>query len=329
MKTELLNYSLPQERIASRPPLSRDAGKMLKVTEQGCSDGWVKSFVDEIKAGDLVVLNQTKVRRARLDVYRPKSEQGGGAKVELLLLGVLAQGTWEALGKANRPIHPGDEFLLEELRFQVVDKSSDGTLELAINGDIESVLNERGAMPIPPYMKRKGDHEDIERYQTVFAQELGSAAAPTAGLHLTEEALAGLLAKGVNIARVRLHVGIGTFRPVSSDDLDQHDMHSEELEVTDEVVQCINRTKAQGGRVIAIGTTVVRALESSYDHLTDQLGPMHGATRLLIQPGYQFKVVDALLTNFHQPKSTLLALVSAFIGRERLMSAYQFALDND
>ena len=201
MKTQLLDYSLPEERIAKRPPESRDAGKMLTLTQEGMVDGWVRQLIEQIEPGDLVVLNETKVRKARLDVYRPRHENGGGAKVELLLLGMLAQGTWEALGKANKAIQVGDIFELHDSRFTVVNKSDDGTLELKVEGDVEALLQDYGVMPIPPYLRRKSDESDNERYQTVFARELGSAAAPTA--------VARVLSEDEKVARVSVKTWIG------------------------------------------------------------------------------------------------------------------------
>jgi len=288
----------------------------------------VVDLVDEVQAGDLVVLNETRVRQARLHVHRPKSaDGGGGARVELLFLHPLGGTDWAALGKANRPLRVGDELEAQDLSLRVKSRGSDGTLVLEVHGELESVLLRDGSMPIPPYMERIADDEDIERYQTVFSNELGSAAAPTAGLHLTEDMISRMKAKGVRFAQVILHVGIGTFRPVKADDLDEHPMHSEDVEVGTLAAEEIAEARKRGGRVIAIGTTVVRALESCAD--STQLGQVLAqkkSTNLLIQPGSELRVVDALWTNFHQPRSTLLALVSAFVGQERLMKVYAEAV---
>ncbi len=329
VRTELLDYHLPQELIATRPLAERSGGRLCVVEERRLRHITVASFVEEVGAGDLLVLNETRVRQARLMVRRPTSaDGGGGARVELLFLHPLGASSWAALGKANRPLRPGDLLEAEGLAIVVRERAGQGTLVLDIQGDLESTLLAHGTMPIPPYMDRQGDDEDVERYQTVFARELGSAAAPTAGLHFSEEMLAEIQRRGVRIARVVLHVGIGTFRPVSVEDLDDHPMHFEEIEVGQEVVAAIEETRRQGGRVVAIGTTVVRALESASDPARPgQVVRTSGPTNLLIQPGYVFSVVDALWTNFHQPKSTLLALVGAFAGMERMKHAYSEAVD--
>jgi S-adenosylmethionine:tRNA ribosyltransferase-isomerase len=252
----------------------------------------------------------------------------GGARVELLFLHPFGDGRWAALGKGNRPFRVGDQLRSATLTVRVSSKEADGTLLLAPEGDVESVLLEEGLMPIPPYMDRPGDEADVERYQTVFAEELGSAAAPTAGLHLTEAMLTQMEERGAEIGRLTLHVGVGTFRPVVADDLDQHRMHHESIQVTEDLVDQVRLTRARGGRVVAIGTTVVRALESAADLREPGLVvATQKSTDLLIQPGYRFLVVDSLLTNFHQPRSTLLALVSAFAGLGRVREAYQYALD--
>jgi len=259
---------------------------------------------------------------------------GGGGAVELLFLRPLAENTWEALGRAGSRIKTGDHFESAEagLQLVVLETRQNGTLVLEANGDVERALEAIGEMPLPPYMKRSAVEADASRYQTVFARHLGSAAAPTAGLHLSEGLLTRIRERGVTLGRVVLHVGLGTFRPVSAADLDQHDMHEEWYSVDAELVEQIAKTRARGGRVVAIGTTVVRALESAALASKARGGALEageGSTRLLIQPGYRFQLVDALWTNFHQPRSTLLALVSAFVGRDRLLSAYAWALEHN
>lgn len=332
---------------------------MLVLGCEGMQHRWVRELCELIPEESLVVLNETRVRRARLFGRRPqlsgedaseggRSQQGGG-RVELLLLGPTPLGTWRALGRANRPLRPGDSIDIpcDEradatgegdalARFRVLEKEPDGTLVLqpeastgaAVPAEaVERALEKQGRMPLPPYMRRPDEAGDAERYQTVFARELGSVAAPTAGLHLTERSLARLEQRGVEFGRLVLHVGVGTFRPVTADDFDQHDMHTEHLEVTGKLVEQLARARSRGAPVVAIGTTAVRALESAADperpgHVVEFAGP----TSLLIQPGYRFQVVDALLTNFHMPKSTLLALVSAFAGRQRVLAAYEEAI---
>ncbi len=335
MKTELFDYELPEELIATRPPDERDGARMLVLGRDGVEHAAVRELAERIEPGSLVVLNETRVRRARIPCQRPKLEgtAGGGGKAELLLLEHMPSGDFRALGRANKPLRDGDRLEARGLDILVVGRESDGTLHVRLSPsgegagkDVEAVVEEHGEMPIPPYMRRGADSHDVERYQTVFARELGSVAAPTAGLHLTPLALERLAERGVNVGRLVLHVGVGTFRPVTVDDLDQHDMHSEQIDVSEELASQIAETRRRGGRVIAIGTTAVRALESAAD--PERVGlvrPFRGPTRLLIQPGYAFRVVDGLLTNFHMPKSTLLALVSALAGRERILSAYSEA----
>lgn len=328
MRTELLDYELPEELIAKRPPERRDGGRLCIVERSGVRHGSVKDLVSEIQPGDLVVLNRTKVRKARLFCERPRTPVGGGARVELLFLHETADGLWVALGKVNRPLRKGDEIVSPGLILRVAERAADGTLTLRADGDVEAELERNGTMPIPPYMQRPGDDGDVGRYQSVFSEKIGSAAAPTASLHLTSEMLSRFQEeRGARLGNVILHVGLGTFRPVTVDDLNHHKMHSESIEVGPDLVQQINTTRAQGGKVVAIGTTVVRALESARDpERPGHVRAFSGSTDLLIQPGYRFSVVDRLLTNFHQPRSTLLALVSAFAGLKRTKSAYETAL---
>lgn len=330
MKTELFDYELPEELIATRPPEERDGARMLVLGRSAVEHRGVRELAEQIEPGALVVLNETRVRRARLQCRRAqRSLHAGGGRAELLLLEPGKGGVWRALGRANKPLREGDRLEAPGLDVVVAGKEGDGTLLVRLEPsadaatEIEAVIERCGEMPIPPYMRRAADALDVERYQTVFARELGSVAAPTAGLHLTPRALRLLEERGVRVGRLILHVGVGTFRPVTAEDLDQHEMHSEWLEVSEDLARAIEQTRSEGGRVIAIGTTAVRALESAADPERPGLvRPFRGQTRLLIQPGYAFRVVDALLTNFHMPKSTLLALVSAFAGRERVLSAY-------
>lgn len=327
MRTELLDYRLPRELVAVRPPERRDGGRLCIVEERGVRHCLIRDLRGEIRPGDLVVLNRTKVRKARLTCRRPTVEAKGGARVELLFLHPHEDGTWAALGKANRSLRSGDQLEAHGARFGVLDRAPDGMLRIESDADVEGVLEHAGTMPIPPYMGRSGDAEDVSRYQTVFSEELGSAASPTAGLHLTEEMLYAFQKQGAEIGRITLHVGVGTFRPVATEDLDDHPMHSESIEVDETIVRQVRETRTRGGRVVAIGTTVVRALESAGDDSDHgHVRPTRRLTNLLIQPGYRFAVVDAMLTNFHQPKSTLLALVAAFAGLERTQGAYREAV---
>lgn len=334
MKTALFDYELPPDLVADRPPSERNGGRMLTVTELGVKHEQVRSFSSQLTPNDLLVVNETRVRKARLLCFRKQHDKGKGdraaskgGKVELLFLHPLQGNHWAALGKANRPLRPGTVLEVPELRLEIKDRDAEGVLSVAVDGDLDAALARLGQMPIPPYLQRESDLTDESRYQTIFARELGSAAAPTAGLHLTSEMMTEFESRGVRLAKIVLHVGVGTFRPVSADDLDHHLMHKEQISVSDDVRDAIAETRRQGGRVVAVGTTVVRALESARSETEPgQVVPTSKWTNLLIQPGYRFSVVDALLTNFHQPKSTLLALVSAFAGYETTMSAYQAAI---
>lgn len=326
MKTELFDYPLPEQLIASRP-LERRSDARLLVLERGrVAHRQVRDFAELAPEGALLVLNDTRVRRAR--VLATRAESGG--RIELLLLRPLEQTAvgelWEALGRANKPLRPGTRIHAHAgFWAEVVALTEDGLLSVRVEaeGGVEHWLHQYGHVPIPPYMRRADDALDSERYQTVFAKALGSVAAPTAGLHFDTEMLDRLAARGVVTATLTLDIGLGTFRPVSADDLDRHPMHAETIAVGPEAAAAVASARARNAPVIALGTTVVRALESAADPQNPgQIRPFFGETRLLIQPGHAFSVVDALFTNFHQPKSTLLALVCAFAGREAVLEAY-------
>jgi len=327
LKTALFDYALPERSIAVRPLPERDAARLLVVGEHGLEHRAVRDFAELVPEGALVVLNDTRVRRARVLAKR----KGSGGKIELLLLERLADDggreRWQALGRANKPLRVGTELEAPGLEGRIAAQGELLEVSLAAEGGVEAWLERSGHVPIPPYLGRLDEPSDGERYQTVFAEKLGSAAAPTAGLHLTERSLARLRERGVAVSTLTLAIGLGTFRPVEADDLDRHTMHSETLEVNAALVAAVAGARERGAPVVAVGTTVVRALESAAD--PERLGhvrPFAGATRLLIQPGYAFRVVDALLTNFHQPRSTLLALVSAFAGHARVLEAYAVAV---
>ncbi len=328
MRVELLDYRLPEGAIAQRPTAERDGARLLVVEEHATSHAKMADWVSLVPAGALVVLNDTRVRRSRL---RLKKVTGGNVELLILDASGAASGSrvWTALAHANRPLRIGTELSLGPVRLTVIERGASGELHLAVSGemDTEPFFERYGLVPLPPYIRRSAVEEDAERYQTVFADRVGSAAAPTAGLHLTEPMLAALASRGIEVAFVTLHVGGGTFIPVRSADLDDHPMHAETYSVSKALAEQVGAARARGAPVVAVGTTVVRALESAHDvaragHLTAR----SGQTRLLIQPGYRFRVVDALLTNFHAPRSTLLALVSAFAGQRRLAAAYQVAL---
>lgn len=326
--THHFDYELPPELIAQTPPEERDGGRLLVVSPSGAlEDKLVKELPSLVEPGDLVVVNDSKVRPARVHCRRPVQPDGGGGRVELLFLADLGGGAWEALGRATRPLRPGDELEFPDGRgrVRIEDKRAQGSVIVRADFDLDTVLRDVGEMPLPPYVERPVHALDKERYQTVFAKELGSAAAPTAGLHLTEQLLGALEERGARVGRVTLHVGLGTFRPVQTEDLDDHPMHAEWLNVSGALVELIEDARARGARILAVGTTVVRALESSVDE-EGRLQPGSRTTDLLIQPGYRFQVVDGLLTNFHMPRSTLIALVSAFAGLDRIKDAYAHAV---
>lgn len=328
MRTDLFDYSLPPELIAQRPLASRDAARVL-VLHDPVEHRSIRDLPKLIPAGALLVLNDTRVFCARLLGTRAP---GGGAAELLLLRRSGPPGpreTWRALARPKRRLRPEMQLDFGEIRGTVLGPSDAGELvvELEAEPSVEAALERVGHVPLPPYVRRDDEPADRERYQTVYASHTGSVAAPTAGLHLTRELLRRIEQRGVTIAHLTLHVGPGTFRPVSADDLDDHDMHSEQLFIGPDLVAAVRAARFRGAPVVAVGTTVVRALESAADpQRRGHVLPLQGETRLLIQPGHDFRVVDALLTNFHMPKSTLLALVAAFAGIDRVRAAYAAAI---
>lgn len=336
MRVDLFDYELPEERIARHPAPERDRARLLVVDPSRVTldDRTVADLPELLPAGALVVLNDTRVIRARL--LGEKAESGGKVEIFLVerLAGAASRERWRALGRASKPLRPSGTVRLAggALVARVEAKhDDDGTLEVTLETtdgtDVAAAVEAHGRVPLPPYLRRDAEAADAERYQTVFARVPGAVAAPTAGLHLTTELLERLRARGIAIATLTLHVGLGTFQPVTATDLDEHAMHAETYEVPPALVAAIAEARARGKPVVAIGTTVVRALESAADpERPGHVVARAGSTRLLIQPGYELRVVDALLTNFHLPRSTLLALVSAFVGRERLLAAYREAI---
>lgn len=326
MKTADFDYDLPQELIAQDPLEQRDSSRLL-ILDKETGERTHKIFhdiIDYLHEGDCLVINNTKVIPARLIGER----EGTGGKVEVLLLKRRSDNVWETLVKPGKKARPGmrlsfgDGLLHAEVQ-EVVDEGN-RLIRFEYEGIFEEILDQLGQMPLPPYITHQ--LKDKNRYQTVYAKYEGSAAAPTAGLHFTEELLEQIQAKGVKIARVTLHVGLGTFRPVKVEDVTEHHMHTEFYHVSEEAADIINEKKKQGGRVICVGTTSCRTIESAAD---DQ-GIVHateGDTDIFIYPGYQFKVLDCLITNFHLPESTLLMLVSALAGKENIMAAYREAVE--
>ncbi len=320
------HYELPEHLIAHRPPSQRTASRMLVIDRQS-GERADRRFTDlpgYLRPGDLLVLNDTRVIPARLEAAKAT-----GGRVEVMIERVIdaEAGTLLVQLRANRAPRPGAELALPEGAGAVV-AGREGRffhLQLADYGpDLWGYLERVGRVPLPPYIRREDDPEDRERYQTVFAQRPGAVAAPTAGLHFDEAMLERVRGLGVSVACVTLHVGAGTFAPVTSDNLEAHSMHAERLQVSSETVAEVDACRQRGGRVVAVGTTVVRALESAAAE--GRLQPFTGETKLFITPGYRFRVVDGLLTNFHLPESTLLMLVSAFGGYQPVMAAYRHAV---
>ena len=326
------DYDLPQERIAQAPVEPRHSARLMLVPPRGMPNdavrhGQVWDLLSELQAGDLLVVNDTRVLKARLKVRR-----AGGGLSELLVLEPRGEGQWLCLARPAKRMRPGDVLTIDGtsigLTVLAEDAASGGRLvqfpsDCADAETIEDLLNQCGEVPLPPYIDRH-DPNDAERYQTRYADRPGAVAAPTAGLHFSDELLSALQRKGVRMARITLHVGLGTFRPVETEDLTQLQLHSEWIEVSEAVVEAIQTCT---GRVIAVGTTSVRALEGAAQTHGGVLKPFTGPVNLVIQPGYRFAVVQGLLTNFHLPKSSLLLLVSALIGREKLLALYQEAID--
>lgn len=325
MKTSDFYYDLPKELIAQDPLEDRSSSRLLHLSMK---DGSVEhrhftDILDYLKDGDCLVINDTRVIPARLYGHK----EGTGALIEILLLKRKKDDIWECLVKPGKKARPGAKITFGNgiLTGEILDVVEEGNrlIQFHYEGIFEEILDQLGEMPLPPYITHK--LQDKNRYQTVYAKHDGSAAAPTAGLHFTEELLKKVQEKGVNIAHVTLHVGLGTFRPVKVDDVEQHHMHSEFYMVEEDQAELINRTKKQGGRVIAVGTTSCRTLESA----SDEDGVVHagsGWTEIFIYPGYRFKMIDGLITNFHLPESTLMMLVSALAGKERIMAAYEEAV---
>ncbi|SFJ60856.1 S-adenosylmethionine--tRNA ribosyltransferase-isomerase [Terrisporobacter glycolicus] len=327
MKTSDFYFDLPEELIAQVPILDRSSSKLMVVDKETgeVSHKIFKDIIDYLNPGDCLVLNDTRVIPARLI----GSKEGTGGKIEFLLLKRNEDDTWETLVKPGKRAKIGTRFSFGEgkLIAEVVGMGDDGAriVKFEYEGIFEEVLDELGNMPLPPYITER--LEERERYQTVYSKHNGSAAAPTAGLHFTDELLQKMKDKGIDLAFVTLHVGLGTFRPVKVDDVLEHDMHSEYYMVTQEAADKINRAKENGKKVITVGTTSTRTIES----VADENGKMKAAsgwTKIFIYPGYKFKVVDKLITNFHLPESTLIMLVSALAGKENVLNAYNSAVEN-
>ena len=326
MNTADFDFHLPEELIAQTPLEKRDSSRLLIVDRETgqFSDQHFDNIIDQLEPGDALVMNNTRVLPARL--YGTKPETGG--HVELLLLKNTQGDFWEVLAKPAKRLRVGAHVSFGDGRLTatVTEELEHGgrIVRFDYQGIFLEVLESLGEMPLPPYIHEK--LEDRERYQTVYAKENGSAAAPTAGLHFTEELLDKIAAKGVKLVYLTLHVGLGTFRPVSVDNLEEHEMHSEFYSLSEEAAETLRQVKASGHRIIAVGTTSIRTLETIGSKFDGQIQADSGWTNIFIKPGYQWKIVDAFSTNFHLPKSTLVMLVSAFAGRQLTLQAYEHAI---
>jgi S-adenosylmethionine:tRNA ribosyltransferase-isomerase len=325
------DYHLPKELIAQQPLANRSDARLMVVdrAEQSIEHAYIRDLPEILRPTDCLVLNDTKVVPARLVGHRERT----GAKWTGLFLAADEHGAWQILGKTRGHLEPGETLLLEapgsggDQRLRLLAKLEEGiwAARPEPGGDPWEILNRVGRVPLPPYIRGGEMNEsDVESYQTTFAQRPGSVAAPTAGLHFTPELLTRLAHEGIEQARVTLHVGIGTFRPISAERLDQHVMHSEWCEISDKTVEQLNAVRSRGGRVVAVGTTSVRTLETAAQ--SGALKPYRGETKLFVRPGFHFHAVDALLTNFHLPKSTLLILVRTFGGEALMRRAYEEAI---
>lgn len=327
MKTEDFNYLLPEEMIAQFPLKDRDYSKLLVLDKKSgnIEHKYFYDICEYFNAGDVLVLNDTRVLPARIFGNRPKKEE----KIEVLLLSKQSDDIWECLVRPGKKMKIGTIIEFSNiLKGEVLDitESGERIIKFTYDGIFENILDEVGIIPLPPYIHEK--LEDKERYQTIYSKYKGSVAAPTAGLHFTEELLKKIREKGVKTVYLTLHVGLGTFRPVKEDNIEDHIMHTEIYNVPEETIDVIKKAKKSGNRIFAVGTTSVRTLES-LSHSDTGFKAGYGDTNIFIYPGFEFKIVDVLITNFHLPKSTLLMLVSAFSDREKVLNAYEEAKKND
>ncbi len=325
------DYDLPNELIAQHPADKRDYSRLLIVDRKtgNIQHRHFYDLLDYITPGDCLIMNNSKVIPARLFGIK----EATGARVEFLLVKRIKNDIWEAMVRPGKKLHVGDRVSFAEdgsLSAEILEHNEGGTriVRFKHEENFSDILDRIGKIPLPPYIERDSDDEDKIRYQTVYCKQEGSVAAPTAGLHFTEELLQKITQKGVKIAYVTLHVGIGTFRPVKCDQIEEHKMHFEEYEIDEENASIINETKKSGGRIISVGTTSARTVESSAGE-KGMVQAGHGKTDIFIYPGYQFKVIDSLITNFHLPKSTLLMLISALYNREKIIEVYQEAVEHE
>ena len=335
MKLSDFDFDLPERLIATRPARPRSSSRLLVATPDTLTDAISRDLPDHLSPGDRLVLNDTKVIPARLSGTRTRTGEAGEtmARIEATLLEPQADGTWSALLKPLKKVRDGETVTFSpDLAAEVVGRT-DGTALLRFNltgDDFDAALAESGAMPLPPYIegRRKADAQDREDYQTIWARETGAVAAPTASLHFDETLLAAVAKRGIDITFVTLHVGAGTFLPVKVDDVRDHKMHAERGEIGEQAAAEINATRAAGGRIVPVGTTALRLLETAARE-DRTVTAWQGATDIFITPGFTFRGADALMTNFHLPKSTLMMLVSAFMGAKRMREVYAHAIAND
>lgn len=324
MKTNEFDYNLPEELIAQHPTKNRDEARMM-VLDKNTGDREDKYFydiIDYLQAGDVLVMNDTRVIPARLFGHRPEKEE----KIEVFLLNNTEGAKWEVLVRPGKKMKIGTEVIFsEELSCKVLEIKEDGNriVEFYYEGIFNEILDRLGNMPLPPYIKEK--LKDNEDYQTVYSKNPGSVAAPTAGLHFTKELLEKIEAKGIKLAYLTLNVGLGTFRPVNEDEITDHKMHSEFYTLSEETAEILNEAKKEGRRIIAVGTTSIRTLEAVYQK-NGKICADSGWTDIFIYPGFEFKVVDAIITNFHLPKSTLIMLIAAFTSKDIILNAYNDAV---
>ncbi len=332
MKVDLFDFDLPQDRIALRPVSPRDASRMLVVDGDGAfADRHVHDLPDMLRAGDILVFNDTRVIPAQLEGERVR-EGASGAAIGATLHKRIDARRWQAFVRNAKRLREGDLIAFPEGVSAIAEnRADDGSWTLAFEGDepVELLLERAGAMPLPPYIagKRPADERDAQDYQTLFADKAGAVAAPTAALHFTPELMTRLADAGIATETLTLHVGAGTFLPVKASDTAEHKMHAEWGEIAPDTAERLNAARADGRRVIAVGTTVLRLLESAADE-SGAIQPFSADTDIFITPGYRFRAIDGLMTNFHLPKSTLFMLVSALMGRERMLAAYNHAIEN-
>lgn len=335
MKLSDFDFDLPPERIALRPATPRDASRLLSIVGDQLSDHLVRDLPSLLRDGDVIVMNDTKVLRAQLSGKRDaRQANGDSAKVDVTLLETPRSNQWWAFARPGKRLRVGDNIVFgETLTAQLLEKAKDGRVLLDFkqgDRDLDTAIEAHGVMPLPPYIagRRPADAQDDQDYQTVYASRVGAVAAPTAGLHVSSELLGRLESRGHELLYVTLHVGAGTFLPVKTDNVDEHEMHTEWGEVSPEVADAIRRARAEGRRVLSVGTTTLRILEAAAQ-AEGKVSAFSGETDIFIKPGFTFKAVDILMTNFHLPRSTLLMLVHAFGGSMAMRRAYAHALEND